>query len=252
VTTDFAGDSTPRAGFWFTVRNGMRSRLALTTAIGATLATGVASAAMAAAQPTSPASGAATTSHPTFTWTLPPSQQADSVWVATSPATTPAGEFYQENVVDIGILSEAQQTTWAPARALFAGPHWWNVHSHDRNTFTFFRSLPSAFTVAPQTRIRRVRIQRSSFVFSPDQLDFTVRWVTNVRAVTVEARIFKGRRQVGRVRSSEETLISLSEDTEFLTWRRPRGVKTGTRLRVVVAVRGGGRAAMVQRFVRAP
>lgn len=230
----------------------MSLRLTLTTAIAAAFTMTLASTALAAAQPTSPPAGAATNSHPTFAWTLPLNEEADILRIATSPATTPAGEFHQENVVETGILGATQQNTWAPASALFAGPHWWNVQSHDRDTFSSLYSLPSAFTVAPQTRIRRLRIQRTSFIFSPDQLDFTVRWVTNLRNVVVEARIFRGRRQVGRVSSSDETIISLNEDIAFLTWRRPRRVKTGARLRVLVSVRGRGTAATVQRFVRAP
>jgi hypothetical protein len=230
----------------------MTRRLGLIAAFVAAFTMTPASTALGAAQPTSPPAGASTGSHPTFTWTLPPNEEADILRVATKPDTTPTGQLYDENVVETGIFSATQQTTWAPPSALFAGPHWWNVSSHDRETFSPFHSIPSAFTVAPQTRIRQMRIRRTSFIFSPDQLDFTVRWVTNVRNVVVEARIFRGRRQVGRVRTSEETIISLNEDTAFLTWRRPRRVKTGTRLRVLVSVRGGGSAAAVSRFVRAP
>lgn len=235
-----------------TVLTEMRARLSLAVAMGAAFALTLATTALAAAQPTSPSAGAATSSHPTFTWALPLNEEADFIGIATSASTTPAGAFHQENIVDIGILGAAEQTTWAPSRALFAGPHWWNVQSHDRDTFSSLYSLPSAFTVAPEIRVRRLRIQRTSFIFSPDQLDFTVRWVTNVRTVVVEARIFRGRRQVGRVRSSEETIISLHDDAAFLTWQRPRHIKTGARLRVLVSVRGRGRAVTLQRFIRAP
>lgn len=226
--------------------------MSLAVAMGAAFALTLATTALAAAQPTSPSAGAATSSHPTFTWALPLNEEADFIGIATSASTTPAGAFHQENIVDIGILGAAEQTTWAPSRALFAGQHWWNVQSHDKNTFASAYSPPSPFVVAAETRIRHVRIRRTSFIYSPDQLDFTLRWVTNVRNVVVEAHIFRGRQSVGRVRASEETRLSLDEDSGFLTWRRPRRVKTGTRLRVLVSVRGGGKVATARRFVRAP
>jgi hypothetical protein len=230
----------------------METRRAVGSAAIAALLLLVPSLALAAAQPGSPPAGGSTSSHPTFTWTLPATEEADLLQIASNPSTTPSGEFFRENVVASGFLDATHQTSWTPASPLFAGPHWWNVQSHNRDTFVTAYSSASPFTVAPETRIRRVRIRRMSWTFSPDTLDFTVSWVTNVKNVVVEARIFRGRRQVGRVRDSNETIISLDEDTAFLTWRRPARVKTGARLRVVVSVRGGGRAVTVRRFVRAP
>jgi hypothetical protein len=223
-------------------------------AAASVLTASLSSAALAAAQPVAPPAGAASGSHPTFSWILPANEEADIISIARRPDTTPTGEFFQENIVDLGILGAGQQTTWAPASALFAGPHWWNVRTHDRETFTSFYSTPSPFTVAPTIRLKQVRIRRNSFIYSPDELDFTLRWATNVRSVLVEARLFVRRngRPVGRVRTTEETLRSMSEDTAFLTWRRPRRVKTGTRLRVLLSVVGGGRSAALTRVVRAP
>jgi hypothetical protein len=97
-----------------------------------------------------------------------------------------------------------------------------------------------------------VRIRRNSYSFIPDDLSISVSWATNVRHVVVQAKLFQGRRQVGRVRDASETLISLDADDAFLTWRRPRRVKTGARLRVVVSVLAGRKVASIQRFVRAP
>jgi len=212
------------------------------------------SAALAAAQPVAPPAGASSGSHPTFSWNLPANEEADILSIARRPDTTPAGEFFEENVVDIGVLGATQQTTWAPASALFAGPHWWNVRSHDRETFASFYSVPSLFTVAPAIRFTQVRIRRNSFIYSPDELDFTLRWVTNVRKVLVDARLWVRRsgRPLGRVRTTEETFRSMGENAAFLTWRRPRRVKTGTRLLVLLQVIGGGRSASLTRTVRAP
>jgi hypothetical protein len=228
--------------------------IALLATGGVLVVAGLSSAARAAAQPVAPPAGASSGSHPTFSWTLPANEEADIVSVARRPDTTPTGEFFEENVVDIGILGAGQQTTWAPASALFAGPHWWNVRSHDRETFVSFYSVPSPFTVSPAIRLTQVRIRRNSFIYSPDELNFTLRWVTNVRNVLVDARLWVRRsgRPLGRVRTTEETIRSMGENTAFLTWRRPRRVKTGTRLRVLLSVLGGGRSAALTRSVRAP
>lgn len=215
-------------------------------------ALGIAPLSFAVAQPTAPSAGARTNSHPTFTWSLPANEEADLLRIASSPATTPSGEFHQENVVETGFLGASSQTTWSPSSALFAGQYWWNVMSHDREEFNIFYSAPSPFTVAAQTRVRQLRIRRDSYFYIPDELSITIGWATNVRNVVVEAKLYRGRRQVGRVRDATETFASLSGDSSTLTWKRPPRVKTGTRLRVVVSVRGGGSVASLQRFVRAP
>jgi hypothetical protein len=215
-------------------------------------ALGIAPLSFAVAQPTAPSAGARTNSHPTFTWSLPANEEADFLRIASSPATTPSGEFHQENVVETGFLGASSQTTWSPSSALFAGQYWWNVLSHDREEFNTVYSAPSPFTVAAQTRVRQLRIRRDSYFYIPDELSITIGWATNVRNVVVEAKLYRGRRQVGRVRDATETFASLSGDSSTLTWKRPPRVKTGTRLRVVVSVRGGGAVASLQRFVRAP
>ena len=215
-------------------------------------ALGIAPLSFAAAQPTAPSAGTRTNSHPTFTWSLPANEEADLLRIASSPATTPSGEFHQENVVESGFLGVSSQTTWSPSSPLFAGQYWWNVSSHDRDEFNTFYSAPSPFAVAAQTRVRQLRIRRDSYFYSPDELSITAGWATNVRNVVVEAKLYRGRRLVGRVQDATQTFISLHGDSSTLTWKRPRRVKTGTRLRVVVSVRGGGAVASLQRFVRAP
>ena len=150
-------------------------------------------------------------------------------------------------------LSRRQQPDdLEPLLGSVRGPHWWNVMSHDREEFNTFYSAPSPFTVAAQTRVRQLRIRRNAYFYIPDELSITVGWATNVRNVVVEAKLYRGRRQVGRVRDTTETLLSLSGDSSTLTWKRPPLVKAGTRLRVVVSVRGGGAVASLQRFVQAP
>lgn len=181
-------------------------------------------------------------SHPLFSWSAPENEESAAIYVANAPQTTPEGRFYDENIVDLDVFTR-DEPTWSPTRAMFAGSYSWIVGTTDRNTFDSYNSAPSPFSIGAQVRISSGRVRRQSWVYSPDTLDFTVRWSTNIRNVVVEARIFRGARQVGRVRESNQTLISLDPDTTYLTWRRPRKVKTGSRLRVLVSVRGGGRAA---------
>ena len=230
----------------------MRRRAVLVSAAAVALAVTFASLAFATAQPTSPAAGATTSSHPTFTWVLPANEEADWIAVSSRPETTPTGEFFTENVVDFDLLDAGEQTRWAPSKALFAGTHWWNVRTHDRNTFQSMFSPPSPFTVGAQTRIVGLRIRRNSYTFIPDDLTVDVTWATNVRAVVVDVVVMRGRRRVGRLRRAEETFSPLTSDSAFLTWRRPRSVRTGSRLTVIVSVRGGGRVASARRVVRAP
>jgi hypothetical protein len=231
----------------------MTRRLGWLAPVAAVLAGTVVSPAFSAAQPTSPVAGATTTSHPTFTWSVPANEETDTVSIATRADTTPNGEFFEENVEQIAFFFGTEQTQWSSSAALFAGPYWWNVRSHDRDTFaTMFSQPPASFTVAPETRITRVRVTRHSYTYVPDDLSIVVRWTTNVRDVAVEATIMRGNRRVGRVRTTDETVLPLSPDSSYLMWNRPRKVRTGTRLTLLISVRGGGRVATVRRSVLAP
>ena len=94
---------------------------------------------------------------------------------------------------------------------MFAGSYWWNVASHDLDTFaTMFSQPPTSFKVVPEARITRVRVTRNSYKYVPDDLSIVVRWTTNVREVAVEATIMRGNRRVGRVRTTDETVLPLT------------------------------------------
>jgi hypothetical protein len=234
---------------------GFATALRLRWVAAAALLTGtVASPAFGAAQPISPVAGATTNSHPTYTWTLPANEETDGVSIATRADTTPNGEFFAENIEQTAFfVGGGTPTQWTSPYALFAGSYWWNVGSHDLDTFaTMFSQPPASFKVAPETRITRVRVTRHSYTFVPDDLSIVVRWTTNVREVAVEATIRRGNRRVGRVRTTDETLLPLNPDSAYLTWNRPRKVRTGTRLALLISVRGGGRVAAVRRSVLAP
>jgi hypothetical protein len=201
-----------------------------------------------AATPVTPQGGATTSSHPVFTWTLAPDEESDAVHVANRPETTPAGEFHSENVVMTGAVDDATVTTWSPTEALFAGRYWWNVETRDADFMPAFSSV-SEFTVAPEIRLSAARLSRSRVL---RQITVDLRWVTNVREVTLELRLLRKGRAVGIVRRQAETLLSQEEDRGSLQWRAPRTVRTGTRLIAVVRVTGGGHAASLQRPFAAP
>jgi hypothetical protein len=135
---------------------------------------------------------------------------------------------------------EASDTQWTATEALYAGPYWWHVATHDRITRSgtrYSQALP--FTVAELVRLTRVRITRDSHARIPDKLNIDVRWVTNDRSSVAEAVVISGRRRVGRFSRLVAEYAPLDPQRVYWTWRRPRGVRTGTRLTVLVSVRGG-------------
>jgi hypothetical protein len=204
--------------------------------------------ASSAATPLAPDSGAITSSHPVFSWTLDPGEESDTVHIASAPETTPDGEFHSENVVMTGAMVESDATTWSPTEALFAGRYWWNVETRDADFAPVF-SAAREFSVAPEVRLLSARLSRSTLV---RQVVVDVRWVTNASEVTLEIRFLRNGRSVGQVRGREETLVSRESDRTLLQWRAPRKVRPGTRLVAVVKVTGAGQSAVVQRSFRAP
>ena len=208
----------------------------------------VVSSAGAAARLISPPLDAVIGSHPVFAWELPAGEASDALYVSRTPETTPEGAFFSENIAESAFFTDDGTQTWAPTRALYAGRYWWNVRTHDAEFVTAY-SGASSFRVAPSVRVLGVRTSRLSFL---RELHLDMRWVTNLREVRVEARLFRGRRLVGRVRDTHETLIALDPDRGFLEWKRPRSVRAGSRLRLVVSVSGMGRTATLTRQIRAP
>src|ERR1051325_6520603 len=92
----------------------------------------VAGGALAAATPVSPGPGApVSSSHPVFSWTLPPNERAQALYVADSPDLAPDGKFLDENLVASGALA-ADQLEWSPSNALYTGHYRWLVGSSVR------------------------------------------------------------------------------------------------------------------------
>ena len=207
-----------------------------------------ASLAASAATPVAPAAGATTSSHPVFTWSLGPSEESDTVHIATRPETTPDGQFHAENVVMTGAPAEGAATTWSPVEALFAGRYWWNIETRDADFYPAFSPVRE-FMVAPEVQLLSVRLSRSTFL---RQVTADLRWVTNAHEVTVEMRLLRKGRVVGLVRGLMETLISRDPERGSLQWRAPRKVRRGTRLVAHIRITGAGHSVTAQRSFTAP
>lgn len=227
------------------------TRVAVVTVLLAAVVTG---SALAAATPVSPPPGATVTStHPVLTWTLPPDETSSGIAIASRPNTTPEGEFYDENVVDFDPLDDHVRQ-WAPTRALFAGPYWWKVRSTKHigpDEIEVVNSTPSPFRVAGYTRIRSIRVRGLSFTYVPSSLYVTVYWNSNVHEKRLTAGIYRNGRLLWRTRQVESDEYSMDGLTTF-EWQKPRRIRKGTKLRLVVSVRGGAAVSSLSRVVRAP
>ena len=231
---------------------GLRSSVGRATAYLAGLAAVViAGLAHAAATPVSPPPGAVvSSSHPLFTWTVPPNEQSNTIYVASAPQTTPKGQFFNENVVDFDFFTRDERE-WSPTSALYAGSYWWIVGTRDRDTFESQYSSPSAFRIPAAVKIVSVRLRRNSYTFVRDSLSITVRWSANARELAVSAAVSRAGRRLWRARESETPSIG-STGTSFFEWTKPRRMRQGTRLRVTVALRAGTATKTAVRTVRAP
>ena len=138
----------------------MRYRLAVLLA----LAAAVAGAALGAATPVSPLPGArVTTSSPKFSWTLPANEQAKGVFISDSPDVTPAGGFFDEDVVAAGnFVTDVH--TWTPSSPLYAGHYWWSVLSSDVPTPHSRYSTPIDFTIPVSLSVLPVKTVRSTYL----------------------------------------------------------------------------------------
>lgn len=212
---------------------------------GAGLLTGTA---RATATPVAPLPGAVVpTSHPVFNWTLPSSEEADALYIASKPDTTPEGKFYDENVVDIGIFT-SNEHEYSPTSPLYAGSYWWLVWSNDVNTFQSYYSAPSAFTIPAALTLRPIKTHRYRFLH---ELDVTVGWRANVHGLTAKATLKRRGKVIWKKTESESNVIESSGSTT-LEWRRPHRIKQGTRLTLQVSVSARGAKKTRSLVVRAP
>jgi hypothetical protein len=216
--------------------------------VAALMTAGVAHAPGASVSP--PPGAVVSSSHPGFTWTVPPNEASETIYVAKAPQTTPEGLFFDENVVDFDFLTRDERE-WSPSSALYAGSYWWIVGTRKRNSFESRYSAPSAFRIPASVRIVSVWIRRYSYVYFPDSLDINVTWSANTPQLTVAAAVSRAGRRLWSARESETALIG-STGTSLFDWTKPRRIRQGSRLRVTVMLRAGTATETVVRTVRAP
>jgi hypothetical protein len=213
-------------------------------AVGALVAATVAA---AGATPVAPAAGAVVSSQPTLAWTLPDNEVTDAVFVATSPALTASGDFGNDVIVDAGVF-ENDVRRWTPTDPLYAGRYWWLVVSHDVESLTYFRTAPRPFVVRAEVALRRV----SARTYPRTGITQVVAtWRSNARDVTVRARIVRGVRTLAARRFVEDGVVG-SDGLSSFTWKRPRSIRPGTPLRLLVTVSGGGASRTRTVSFRAP
>jgi hypothetical protein len=208
-----------------------------------------AAAAWGAASPVSPAPDAVVV-QPTFRWTLPANETSEAVYVAAGPEKTTGGGFVPRNIV-ASTLVGAATLEWTLDKELYAGRYWWLVRSFEEDTFETVFSAPTPFVVPAEADIARIDVRRLSRRIGPDDLRVTVGWRTNSREASVTARLFRNRRLLWTGRERSPSLVGTSRTT-VLSWRRPRRIRQGTRLRLVVALSAGAASRSATRLVRAP
>ena len=205
------------------------------------------SAALAAATPVTPAPGATVTSaHPHFTWTLPTGEWSQGLYIARKPDVTPEGRFYDQSIVQVGVVVAADRE-WTPSVPLYAGNYWWNVWSSDPVSQAIF-STPAAFAIPVSLTLNGVTSKRYVAVHA---LDLDVRWTANVPQLLVRLRLLRGRKIVWKASKTAYNTIGVPGSTRF-SWKRPTGLKRGTRLKLLASISSGGLGRARAFVVRAP
>jgi hypothetical protein len=203
--------------------------------------------ALATATPVTPAPGAIVTSaHPRFTWTLPTGEWSQGLYIARKPAVTPEGRFYDQSIVQVGVVNAADRE-WTPSVPLYAGSYWWNVWSSDADSQVIF-STPAAFVIPVSLRLVGVKTKR---YLSVHALDFEVRWTANVPRPLVRLRLLRGRKIVWKTSKTAYNTIGVPGSTR-ITWKRPTRLKRGTRLRLLASISSNGVKRARTFVVRAP
>lgn len=216
----------------------------------ATLALVLPGAALGVATLISPAPGEVVrTSHPVFRWSVPANEESDYIYVATSPQTTPDGEFYSENVEDMDVFF-GNETSWAPTYPLAAGSYWWLVGTHSPDTWDSYYTAPSAFSIPADVAISGVRVKRYRWL---RLIDVDVTWRSNTDGATVTARLSRNGRAVWSKREVVDyNTIDESMTTNLYWYVRSKKLRRGTPLRLEVTVSAGGATATASRSTRVP
>jgi len=227
-----------------TTEMGRRRIVVLIALAGATIS---ATAALATATPVTPAPGATVTSaHPHFTWTLPTGEWSQGLYIARKPDVTPEGRFYDQSIVQVGVVVAADRE-WTPSVPLYAGRYWWNVWSSSPVAQVIF-STPAGFVIPVSLSLVGVKRKRYSSVHA---LDLDVRWTANVQRPLVRLRLMRGRKIVWKASTTAYNTIGVPGSTRF-TWKRPTRLKPGTRLKLFASVSSSGVRRARTFVVRAP
>lgn len=205
--------------------------------------------ALAVAKPVTPSRGAVVASaRPVFSWTLPPNERSDAIFVSTRPKTTPPGRFPDANLVDASYFTRNGVLRYAPARQFYAGRYWWLVQSSDLTTYRVSYSVPVDFIIPARTSFLGVKFTHRL----PGRLSIDVRWTTNTRQLVVQGKVFLGKRRLfGGVERRALPPIGGVRHT-FFAFTTPTFVKAGTLLRLESTVAGIGHAEAATRYFRAP
>lgn len=226
------------------VQGTMAPRLAVLVVAAGVLA----AEALASATHVSPPPGAVVpTSHPVFTWTLPPNERSAGLYVANNPDRNPDGTFYEEYVVDVGLFANDERQ-YTPASPFYAGQYWWLVWSTDRATSQSSYSTPTDFTIPVALTLFPVKTVRSTYLH---MLVMSVRWTANVRGLTVRARVLRRGKIIWQQAQRQVNRIGTPGATSF-GWHRPRGIRQGTRLNLQVSLLANGKSKSRAYAVRAP
>jgi hypothetical protein len=221
-----------------------RRSIVLTALAGVAIS---AAGALAAATPVTPAPGATVTSaRPHFTWTLSAGEWSQGLYIARKPDVTPEGRFYDQNIVQIGVVV-ATDREWTPSVPLYAGNYWWNVWSSDPVSQVIF-STPTAFVIPISLELVGVNTKR---YLSVHALDFEVRWTANVQRSLVRLQLLRGRKIVWKASKTAYNTIGVSGSTRF-SWKRPLPLKRGTRLKLLASISSSGVKRTHAFVVRAP
>jgi hypothetical protein len=205
------------------------------------------SAALAAATPVTPAPGATITSaQPRFTWTLPTGELSQGLYIARKPDVTPEGRFYDQNIVQFGVVDAADRE-WTATQPLFAGRYWWNLWTSSSSSYAVF-STPAPFTIPISLTLVDVKTKRYSSVHA---LDLDVRWRANVPQPLVRLRLLRGRKIVWKASTTADNRIGAPGSARF-SWKRPTLLKRGTRLKLLASISSGGVKRARAFVVRAP
>jgi hypothetical protein len=223
----------------------LRRLLALGTVATALAATS----AGAAPNLLSPAPGSSTTStHPTFSWSLPGGERAVSISVARLPDINPATNDFMPGELATTAILAGDASKWTPTQPLPASKYYWHVSTRTQDRPREF-SAASSFVVRPL--IAKPTIEAKPFKGQRMFL-ITTTWTANVRMVDFSADLFAGTKRVAQRRLKTDNVLIDPKKVDVSTWMVPSTVKNGARLRFVVKLSAEGAKASATKLLRVP